>query len=130
MKKQEQALTLKIAKWLLPKMSQSGECEIKHTRGSAIADLNELKEHQKDFLEAGTTSRGYIVKDSDASNSTYPDLRWFKNADSFVCIIYPEEIIVIRIQKIMAWLANINNTSLSWSQAQKFASFNIDIKDL
>ena len=130
MHKQEAAITTKINKWFPLVVLKSCPYEVKHTRGAATFKYKELKQHQRDYLLAATTSRGMHWKIPDTGFSQNPfDCFVFNNAPAFVVIVYPEQVYAIEIGLIEFQIEAGNNV-LTEDKAATLALYRIAVKDL
>ncbi len=97
----EAEFTTKVKPWIRENLPTCA-WEIKHTRGSEYFNLSEMHEHQKDCLEAATSRYGFCYKIPDDGVAYKPfDGFNLKMTPAFVIIAYPEEFVVIEIEKVL-----------------------------
>ena len=131
MKKQEQDITPSVARWFFKQLPRkvAGMSELKHTRGSNTCNLNEIKKNQTDYMESAESKYGFIKKHNDADQNVLPDLIYFRECEyTYTVIIYPEDVIVIRHNKIVIYRKSTN--SLPLETAKKLASYQVKINEL
>lgn len=127
MKKLEASITTRINKWFPSMIKTSSPYEVKHTRGSLRFAMRELKEHQRDWLLACASPTGCTFKIPDTSYSASPfDCFHFKNATSYVIIVFPTWIVAIDIKVLML----IKETSITEEKARRISAFSIQTKDV
>jgi len=72
-----------------------------------VFTLRELKEHQRDYLNAATTKTGCTFKIEDAGFSHPPfDVLHYKNTPAYIIIVYPTNTYAIEIRVLQAWEAS------------------------
>ena len=105
-------MTTRINKWFPLLVPQSSPWEVKHTRGARTFNLNEISDHQYDYLQAANTSHGCTVKLADLGVSHSPfDVLHYKNTPAYVIICFPELTYVLEIRDIMQYIED-NGKSL------------------
>jgi len=126
-KSPEAKITPKIAKWFQKQVTNSCPFEIKHTKGNDRFMVNELSQHQRDWLLAATTPRGMVWKIPDANIGYIPfDCILYKKSIAYIIIVYPQYVIALDIRHIL----DLKNPSLKESEALKISSFKVLLKDL
>ena len=127
MQKLEAKFTARIEKWFAKTVLTSSPFEIKHTRGKPRFTLSELKEHQKDWLLACTSKTGCTYKMPDTGYGFNPfDCFHYKNADSYVVIVFPNWIVAIEIRVLLL----VKEPSITEEKALKLAYLKILTSDI
>lgn len=127
MQKQEAKVSPKVAKWFFSVIPKSCPLEIKHTRGENYFNIYELKEHQKNYLLAATTKKGFYFKIPDQGYSFLPcDYVHYKKAKSYVAIVYPTTVYAIEIRALL----QIKERTLSQEEAGRICSFKEKLRGL
>jgi len=123
----EKNITPQVIKWFSRVVPHSCPFEIKHTRGKSLFTLNELAQHQRDYLLAATTDHGVTWKIPDVNAGYNPfDCFHFKNSEAYVIIVYSFFTVAIRIQDIL----KVETPSLHSKDAMELSQFTIKTKEL
>lgn len=127
MNKAEAKITAAINKWFSKIVPTSSPWEVKHTRGDKVFHMDEIAEHQYNYLYAATTDYGCTWKIPDTGYSYNPfDVIHYKNTPAYVIIVYPLNVYAIEIHNIM----KIKKPSLDEATALKLSEFTTKLSDL
>ncbi len=131
MQKREADFGIFFRHWL--KAHPMGSCafELKQTRSHRLP-FSAVKEHQLEFLLAAKSNRGILYKIADDSRGIKPfDMFYFRNAEAYVVIKYPECFVMIE-PKTFIFERDVLNTeqSLTAERARKIAKYSYSMNPL
>lgn len=104
MTKEEARVTPFVNRWFRKNCPESAPFEIKHTKESIHFAMNDLEEHQVQWLTSCSSEVGCIWKIPDANIGHNPfDCFFYKNSPAYVVIMYPTNTVAILIEKIIKY---------------------------
>ena len=124
MKKREADFGIFFRHWLRAHPMRSCAFELKQTRSHRLP-FSAVKEHQLEFLLATKSNKGILYKIADDSRGIKPfDMFYFRNAEAYVVIKYPECFVMIE-PKTFIFERDVLSTeqSLTAERAKKIAKY-------
>lgn len=124
MKKREADFGIFFRHWLKANPMESCAFELKQTRSHRLP-FSAVKEHQLEFLLAAKSDKGILYKIADDSRGIKPfDMFYFRNAEAYVVIKYPECFVMIEPKTFIFERDVLNSEqSLTAERAKEIAKY-------